>query len=284
MSNATDSSRQSGDRRRRRSRGGKNRNRNNNSNQQGQGRNPNHGNRSGEARSPRVRRTRQAAKLSWWQKLLKAIGLYKEAAPKKERKIREDREETQQSPKSNTRNARGKSPNPEFGESKESSESRGQGKRRRGGDPSTVGSNRVYVGNLSYDVTEQDLQELFKGVGTVRNVEIVYNRSTHRSKGYGFVEMLRQDDAVRCVEVLNDQPFMGRNMIVSGAKSKQEEDEDTGPEINVANITLAPLPTQAVSEAATEASEAISSEATVASQEPDADQGNTEEPSSPVQS
>ena len=81
---------------------------------------------------------------------------------------------------------------------------------------------------MSYDVYEQDLQELFKGIGGVRNIEIVYNRSTHRSKGYGFVEMLRMDEAIRAVEVLHDQPFMGRNMTVSGAKSKgQDEREDT---------------------------------------------------------
>lgn len=79
----------------------------------------------------------------------------------------------------------------------------------RGGDPSTVESARVYVGNLSYEATEHDLEELFKGVGGVRSVEIVYNRSTHRSKGYAFVEMLHKDDAVRSVEVLHDQPFMG---------------------------------------------------------------------------
>ena len=80
---------------------------------------------------------------------------------------------------------------------------------------------------MSYDVSEQDLQELFKGIGGVRNIEIVYNRSTHRSKGYGFVEMLRMDEAIRAVEVLHDQPFMGRKMTVSGAKSKgQDERED----------------------------------------------------------
>jgi RNA recognition motif-containing protein len=56
---------------------------------------------------------------------------------------------------------------------------------------------------------------------------VVYNRSTHRSKGYGFVEMLRMDEAIRAVEVLHDQPFMGRKMTVSGAKSKgQDERED----------------------------------------------------------
>jgi len=90
-----------------------------------------------------------------------------------------------------------------------------------------VESSRVYVGNLSYDVSEQDLQELFKGIGGVRGVEIVYNRTTHRSKGYGFVEMLNVDEAKRSVEVLHDQFFMGRKLLVSGAKSKgQDERED----------------------------------------------------------
>jgi len=80
---------------------------------------------------------------------------------------------------------------------------------------------------LSYDVSESDLQDLFKGIGGVRNVEIVYNRSTHRSKGYGFVEMLHMDEAKRAVEVLHDQPFMGRKLTVSGAQSKGlDERED----------------------------------------------------------
>ena len=119
------------------------------------------------------------------------------------------------------------------------------GDRPRGGDGSTVESPRVYVGNLSYDVSEQDLQELFKGIGPVRNVEIVYNRSTHRSKGYGFVEMLHKDEAVRSVEVLHDQPFMGRKLVVSGAKSKgqdEREDKDEAPEREPRRVVVAPLP------------------------------------------
>lgn len=80
----------------------------------------------------------------------------------------------------------------------------------------------------------------------MRNVEVVYNRSTHRSKGYGFVEMFQREDAVRCVEVFHDQPFMGRNMIVSGAKSKQQEEDEqedqAGPEIKASDVELAPLP------------------------------------------
>lgn len=85
-------------------------------------------------------------------------------------------------------------------------------------------STRLYIGNLSYDASESDIEELFKGVGPVRNVEIVYNKHTHKSKGYGFVEMLRIDEAKRAVEVLHDQHFMGRQLIVSGAKAKNAED------------------------------------------------------------
>jgi RNA recognition motif-containing protein len=113
-----------------------------------------------------------------------------------------------------------------------------------------VESSRVYVGNLSYDVTEQDLQELFKGVGPVRTVEIVYNRSTHRSKGYGFVEMLRRDEAVRAVEVLHDQFFMGRKMNVSGAKSKGQDERDDQDDVRSEPkpVVLAPTTPPAVAE------------------------------------
>jgi len=85
-----------------------------------------------------------------------------------------------------------------------------------------VDTPRLYLGNLSYDTTEHDLEDLFKGIGTVRNVEIVYNRHTHRSKGYGFLTMLSVEDAKRAVEILHDQPFMGRNLVVNGAKAKPE--------------------------------------------------------------
>jgi hypothetical protein len=87
-----------------------------------------------------------------------------------------------------------------------------------------VESTRLYIGNLSYDATESDIEELFKGIGPVRSVEVVYNKHTHKSKGYGFVEMLRIDEAKRSVEVLHDQHFMGRQLIVSGAKAKNAED------------------------------------------------------------
>jgi TPR repeat protein/serine/threonine protein kinase len=120
-------------------------------------------------------------------------------------------------------------------------------------DPATMESARVYVGNLSYDVNELDLQELFKCIGGVRNVEIVYNSSTHRSKGYGFVEMLHEDEAVRAVEILHDQPFMGRNMIVSCTNGKQQEldeIEEAGPGIKTATWKAGDPATEKISDAA----------------------------------
>jgi len=279
MSNATPPSQSSGDSRRRRSRGGKNRNnsqenrrsgdRDNREKRHERGERGDHGprdqnrgsnsTRAEEFRPQAPRRTYAPPKLTFWQKLLSIVGLYKAPTPPARSSNKPEttpaRQESAARPaKSNTRNARtSESP---ASEKRERSDERPpkrergnrQGERPRGGDGSTVESPRVYVGNLSYEVTEQDLQELFKGIGAVRNVEIVYNRSTHRSKGYGFVEMLRMDEAVRSVEVLHDQPFMGRKLIVSGAKSKgqdEREDKEERPEREPRPIVVAPIPAAA---------------------------------------
>lgn len=81
-----------------------------------------------------------------------------------------------------------------------------------------VTSPRLYVGNLSYDASESDLFELFSGVGTVANVEIVTNKHTQRSKGFGFVQMNGISEAKRAVDELHDKEYMGRKLVVSGAK------------------------------------------------------------------
>ncbi len=86
---------------------------------------------------------------------------------------------------------------------------------------------RLYVGNLNFDATESDLFDLFNGVGQVQNAEVVSNPYTHRSKGFAFVQMSSVDEARRAVEQLHDQDFMGRPLVVSGAKNpKLEEDEE----------------------------------------------------------
>ena len=98
---------------------------------------------------------------------------------------------------------------------------------------------RVYVGNLSFDATESDLLELFGGVGSVQNVEIVCNRETHRSKGFGFVQLASVEEAKRAVDELHDKEYMGRKLVVSGAKAapesrgdrpaRREESQDSAP-------------------------------------------------------
>ncbi len=85
-----------------------------------------------------------------------------------------------------------------------------------------VTSPRIYVGNLSFDATESDLFELFKGVGSVQNVEIVCHRQTLRSKGFAFVQMQTVDEARRGVTELHDKEYMGRKLVVSGAKALEE--------------------------------------------------------------
>jgi RNA recognition motif-containing protein len=77
---------------------------------------------------------------------------------------------------------------------------------------------RLYIGNLSYDAAESDLLELFSGVGTVANVEVISNKHTQRSKGFGFVQMNSVSEAKRAVEELHDKEYMGRKLVVSGAK------------------------------------------------------------------
>jgi len=101
-----------------------------------------------------------------------------------------------------------------------------QPERRRSGPPERVEvtSPRLYVGNLSYDATESDLSELFNGVGQVQNAEIVTHRDTYRSKGFGFVTMMTVDEAVRAVETLHDQDFMGRKLVVNGSRSDGSRD------------------------------------------------------------
>jgi RNA recognition motif-containing protein len=170
--------------------------------------------------------------LTFWQKILKAVGLYKEPAPPAH-------EGKQNGP---ARKAAKKSGRVPGGGRVNQGQGQGQGDRRKpatkGGQnqrtrkktppPTKVETPRLYVGNLSYDATEYDLEELFKGVGAVRKVELVYNRHTHKSKGYGFINMANMEEAERAVEVLHDQPFMGRKMIVNGARSKGPNDKTPG--------------------------------------------------------
>lgn len=80
---------------------------------------------------------------------------------------------------------------------------------------------RLYVGNLSFNATESDLFELFNGVGQVQNAEIVSYKHNQRSKGFAFVQMLTVEEAKRAVSELHDREFLGRKLVVSGAKASE---------------------------------------------------------------
>jgi RNA recognition motif-containing protein len=90
-------------------------------------------------------------------------------------------------------------------------------------EPVEVTSARLYVGNLSFDATESDLFELFNGVGHVQNAEVVSYRHNQRSKGFAFVQMQTVEEAKRAVQELHDKEFLGRRLVVSGAKSSEHQ-------------------------------------------------------------
>ena len=83
-----------------------------------------------------------------------------------------------------------------------------------------VTSERLYVGNISYKTTDANLMELFEKFGGVRTAEVVKHSRNARSKGYAFVEKNNADAARKAAEELHDLEYMGRKIIVNGAKSR----------------------------------------------------------------
>lgn len=77
------------------------------------------------------------------------------------------------------------------------------------------------MGNLDFSTSESELEQLFSGVGSVLSAEVVTNPRTQQSKGFAFVEMGSLQEAKRAVSVLDDKEFMGRRLIVNGAREDQ---------------------------------------------------------------
>ncbi len=111
------------------------------------------------------------------------------------------------------------------GRSNEGGNPAARSERRRTTSTPPTRNARLYVGNLSYEASESELEDLFKGFGNVKSVEIIYNPHTYKSKGYAFVEMCQLKDARQAAEVLHGQPFMGRELMVSAASEKPEKQE-----------------------------------------------------------
>ena len=81
---------------------------------------------------------------------------------------------------------------------------------------------RLYVGNLSYDVSSSDLQEMMSPHGTVESAEVISDRMTGRSKGFGFVEMSSDQEAQAAIEALNGQQHEGRALTVNEARPRED--------------------------------------------------------------
>ncbi len=81
---------------------------------------------------------------------------------------------------------------------------------------------RLYVGNLSYDATENDLQALFEQAGSVVGCDIMIDRHTGRAKGFAFVEMASKEDADKAIEMCNGKDFQDRSLTVNEARPRAE--------------------------------------------------------------
>ena len=85
----------------------------------------------------------------------------------------------------------------------------------------------IYVGNLSFQTTETDLSNMFSEIGQVESVQIITDRDTGRSKGFGFVQMADDAAAEKAITQLNGKEIGGRNLTVNEAKPMQKRDFDS---------------------------------------------------------
>lgn len=85
---------------------------------------------------------------------------------------------------------------------------------------------KLYVGNLVYSVTEDDLRTLFTQAGTVSSATVIKDRATGRSKGFGFVEMSTQAEAEKAISMFNGVPFQERALTVNMARAREERPRD----------------------------------------------------------
>jgi len=83
---------------------------------------------------------------------------------------------------------------------------------------------RLYVGNISFKVSEDDVKELFSQAGEVVSVKLIKDVATGRMRGFGFVEMASNEDAQKAISMLNGKTFMERNIVVNEAKPQERRE------------------------------------------------------------
>ncbi|MFB2880711.1 RNA recognition motif domain-containing protein [Floridanema aerugineum] len=86
----------------------------------------------------------------------------------------------------------------------------------------------IYVGNLSYQVTDEDLKEVFKEYGEVKRVQVPTDRETGKMRGFAFVEMSNEDEETAAIDALDGAEWMGRSLKVNKAKPREERGGNRG--------------------------------------------------------
>lgn len=82
--------------------------------------------------------------------------------------------------------------------------------------------NKLYVGNLDFQTTAEDLTELFAGAGEVARAQVIVDRDTQHSKGFAFVEMVSPEDAAKAISMYNGHALNGRALVVNEARPREE--------------------------------------------------------------
>jgi RNA recognition motif-containing protein len=172
----------------------------------GRSRNYNNKNRNNNRRHIKQKVPRRAKKKSILKRILELFGIGKTKPKKKPSKKNPRNRKTPQ----NSRNSRKKPIR--------------ANKSQRTPEKTPVTSGRLYVGNLPYKTTDEELKELFNQAGEVISAEVVRHRRNNRSKGYAFVEMANVEIAQKAATQMHEYSYLERRLIVNGAKSAGRED------------------------------------------------------------
>ncbi len=87
---------------------------------------------------------------------------------------------------------------------------------------------KLYVGNLSHDITDNELQDIFEAHGSVLSAQVIVDRETRRSKGFGFVEMSSEEEAQTAIDALNSTEVQGRALTVNIARPRENRTGGAG--------------------------------------------------------
>jgi RNA recognition motif-containing protein len=87
---------------------------------------------------------------------------------------------------------------------------------------------RLFIGNINHNATENDLQDHFSGAGTVLSVNIIQDKFTGKSRGFGFVEMSSPDEAQKAISEFHEKDFQGRALTVNEARPREERPAHNG--------------------------------------------------------